>query len=463
MAGLFQGLEIGTRALMAHQTALQTIGHNIANVNTPGYSRQRVRVVAATVSGTKYGPMGVGVDVDDIRHIRDLFITRQFRENQKSLGKWTYKAKTLIQMESMFNEPQDNSLSAHLNDFWNGWSNLSTNSDGSAARSSVLASANQVVNSLNRLAGSLKQQRAAVDNDMNNMIAEVNLLTRELARLNQQISLSELGNTNANDLRDRRDLLIDDLADLIDVNVVEYENGSTKISMGAMAIVDGSDSLEIGQGMTRVGDQVTHHLIWAGSSVRLKNSGGKLAGLVESRDEVIPRYLDQLNELTKTIVEQVNSLHSAAYGLDGSTGINFFDPTFTEAATVRLNPAVQQDINMIAASQSSNGDNLTALALADLRNLDVAADGTMTINEYYNNIVGGLGIETREAASFTSNYELLLQQIENQRQSVQGVSLDEEMTHLIKSQHAFDAAARVITVMDSALDTVISRMGMMAR
>ena len=146
-----------------------------------------------------------------------------------------------------------------------------------------------------------------------------------------------------------------------------------------------------------------------------------------------------------------------------TTGVAFFDPNFTSASDIRVSEEITRDISRIAASQSIDGDNLISLAISDLRNTDVAANGTMTINDFYTSMVGSLGVEAREATSFASNYDLLSNKIDNQRQSVQGVSLDEEMANLIRSQHAYDAAARVITVMDEALDVVIRSMGIVGR
>ena len=153
----------------------------------------------------------------------------------------------------------------------------------------------------------------------------------------------------------------------------------------------------------------------------------------------------------------------AGYGLDGTTNVAFFDPNFTEAKVLRLNPEILLNKNKIAASDSPNPDDRSngrvAAQLADLRNALIMSNQTSTINQYYHSLVGSLGVEAREAGSFYRNYELITHQIDNQRQSVQGVSLDEEMAELVKCQHAFDAAARVITVMDEALDTLITRMG----
>ncbi|MEW5796551.1 MAG: flagellar hook-associated protein FlgK [Candidatus Zixiibacteriota bacterium] len=463
MPGLFQGLELGKRALIGHQASLQTIGHNIANVDTPGYTRQRVRISTSYPEMTVNGPVGTGLTVDDVYHVRDLFLGQQFREAQKDLGRWSYKDKALQQIEGIFSEPQDGSLNELLDQFWNDWSALSTDAENSGHRSSVLASARQLMNAIKNLATSLEEQQRATDRDLEGYVSEVNEATAEIARLNQQIKRTELDGSKANDLRDMRDRLIDELAAVVDVNVAEQRDGTATVYMGSMLLVDGNSSFKIGVETERDGEKVTHTMVWAGSKYRLKNINGRIAGLIETRDEVIPRYLNELNRLARTIVEQVNAIHAAGYGLDGSTGVNFFDPAFTDAGNLRLNAEIILDKNKIAASDSSNPDDRSngrvAALLADLRESLVMSGQTSTINQFYQNLVGGLGVEAREATSFNGNFELITHQIDNQRQSVQGVSLDEEMANLIKSQHAFDAASRVITVMDEALDTVISKMG----
>jgi len=467
MSGLFQALEVGKRALLGHQVVLQTIGHNIANVNTPGYSRQRVRLTTSLPETSQYGPIGSGFQVDDIRHVRDLFLGQQYREAQKSLGRWNYKDKSLTQIESIFNEPKDNSVADALNAFWNDWSALATDAENNGHRASVVSSAEKLINGLGHLASSLKDLRAATDRDLASMTSEVNRLSNEIARLNQQIKASELGDNRANDLRDMRDKLTTDLANMIDVNVREKDNGASVVSMGAMVLVDGSSVIAIGAEAERQGTLLTHKLIWEGTEVELKNINGQLAGLMETRDVTIKNYLDQLNTLSRTLVEEVNALHVAGYGLDGSTGVAFFDPQYTDAADIRLNREVISDLNKIAVSDSSDRDERSngrvASAIADLRNASLLSNNSATMNGFYNSLVGALGVESREAASFASNYELLTHQIDNQRQAVEGVSLDEEMTNMVRYQHAYDAAARVITAMDQALDTVINGMGIVGR
>ncbi|RKX26770.1 MAG: flagellar hook-associated protein FlgK [Candidatus Zixiibacteriota bacterium] len=466
MAGLMQGLEIGRRALLTNQAWLQTIGHNIANANTPGYRRQRVTITTSYPELSANGPIGSGVQVSNIRHMRDLFLGKQYREATKELGNWSYKEKTLSQMEAVFNEPQDSGLANTLNEFWNAWSQLSTDPNSTSSRESVIQSANLLIDRLKHVSNNLSDQRSAIDADLVNLTSEVNRLTSEIAKLNQQIKAIEIGNIEASDLRDMRDKLTNDLSSIVDVNVIDKANGGTIVSMGAMVLVDSSDSFDISVRGVRDGARLTHELVWKGTDVKLKNLNGQMAGLLESRDELIPDYISRLDELARTVVERVNELHVGGYGLNGSTGVSFFDPDFTTAAGIRLNQEIVNDNNLIAVSASSDVDVLdgeVALAIADLQYSQVMSNNSASMNDYYNTLVGNLGIDTREATSFANNYELLAHQINNQKQSVEGVSLDEEMANMIRFQHAYDAAARVIVAMDGALDTVINTMGILGR
>ena len=464
MPGLFQALEIGKRALLSHQFGLQTIGHNIANVNTPGYSRQRVEISSTYPLATTLGIVGTGVRVHDIRRIQDLFLGQQFREDNKSLGQWRYKEKIMDQVESLISEPNDNTLSDLLNKFWDSWADLSTNPNSVSSRVAILEQANLVVNSFHQTAKQLDSLRDSVDSDLVNMTAEINRLSKEIGNLNEQIKTMELGGVKANDLRDARDFLVDQLSEYIDVNTIEQKNGGMTVFIGAMALVDGPDHLEIAPKVLNRDGKLEHELVWKGTDVKIKNLNGQLKGLIDSRDKIIPSYMEELDVLARTIIEEVNAIHRSGFGLNGTTGVNFFETSLLTAAGIRINPDLASDPGRIAASLSGEvGDNRIALAICDLKDRAVMVNGSTTINDFYNGFVGQLGMEAREARSFTKNYELLLNQTENSRQAVQGVSLDEEMTNMVRCQHAYDAAARVITTIDQALDTVISKLGIVGR
>jgi flagellar hook-associated protein 1 FlgK len=203
--------------------------------------------------------------------------------------------------------------------------------------------------------------------------------------------------------------------------------------------------------------------VWKGTNFQLTNLGGKLAGLTESRDKLIPKHIDDLDELARTVIQQVNALHVNGYGMSGTTNVAFFDPISTSAATMRLNIEITLDPGKVVASSTNTGNNNIALAMSELRSARVMSNGTGTISDFYDSLVSTAGLQAKEATTTAANYELLVQQINNARQSVEGVNLDEEMTNLVKYQHAYDASARVITAMDQALDTVIGAMGIVGR
>lgn len=463
MPGLFSGIEAGKRALLTHQMVLQTIGQNIANVETPGYRRQRVNIQASAPEDLRVGSLGTGVQVTDIRHIRDLFLGQQERDATKSLGQWAYKEKTLSEIEAAYNEPQDNSLSQLLTEFWDSWSELATNSDSMSNRKAVVASANRMVAGFQQLSKKLSDIRSAADRDVTDMVSEVNERTAEIARLNQAIVRAEVGGTHANDLRDVRDQVTQELAQLIDVRTIDKPNGGSMVLMGSMTLVDGSQNMPIDYQTENFNGVSTSKIVWKGTNFKLTNLGGKLAGLTESRDELIPQHIADLDELAQTVIQQVNALHLTGYGMSGTTNTAFFDPAATSASTMRLNVEITLDPGKVAASSTNTGNNNIALAMSELRSARVMSNGSGTISDYYDSLVSTAGLQAKEATTTAANYELLVQQINNARQSVEGVNLDEEMTNLVKYQRAYDASARVITAMDQALDTVIGAMGIVGR
>lgn len=463
MPGLFQGLEIGKRALLSHQLVLQTIGQNIANVNTPGYTRQRVDIRATRPEELAYGLVGTGINVTDIRQIRDLFLGQQEQEATKSLGQWSYKDKTLSEIEALYSEPQDNSVSQLLSAFWDSWSQLATNSDSISNRKAVVATAGQLIAGFQQLSRKLMDLRESTDRDVASMVNDINQKTADIARINQQIASAELGGHRANDLRDARDQITKELSSLVDVRTIEKPNGETVVHMGAMALVDGSQSFPIASETTNKNGASTSRIVWRGTSVQLTNLSGQLAGVMETRDVLVQDNLDALDKLAGTIIDQVNAIHVTGYGMNGTTGVAFFDPSFKSASTMRLSQDVINDQGKVAAGSTITGNNHVALALSELRDAKVMNDGVSSMNDFYTSLVGLAGMKAKEASTTSQNFELLVQQISNARQSVEGVNLDEEMANLVRSQHAYEASARVITAMDHALDTVITGMGVVGR
>lgn len=465
MYGLFTGLEIGRRALISSQLAMNTVGHNMANANTPGYTRQRVNISSTSPAETNWGNAGTGVEITSIQHIRDLFLSGQYRNENGSLGSWEFAEKSVAQIESFFNEPQENSLGSALDEFWQCWSAVAANADNTQGRNNLLDKANVLVNNFHQLNRKLTNLRQTIDNELSSSVANLNQIGSQIALLNRQITSQEVEGHKANDLRDQRDLLIDELSSYLDVNVIENYNGSVTVAIGAMAFVEGDGYQRLSTELVKDGEASYTKIVWNSNKAAVNFKNGTFSSMLQVRDKMIPDYQSKLDRLAQGIAENINTLHVTGYTLDNTTGVNFFDPESITAGTIQINSAVLGNPDMIAAASAADkpADGAVAEAISVMINGTRLMPNSTTIREFYGGIVGGLGTESLEAANNTENYKLLVNQIENQRQSVQGVSLDEEMTNLVRFQSAYEAAARVITVMDEALDTLINGTGIVGR
>jgi len=380
-------------------------------------------------------------------------------ETQK-LGKWSFLSQSWSQVESIFSEPEDTGFSAVLDQFWNSWQDLANNPQSEAARISVREQGLLVVNSFHHISSQLTDLRTSLDNDITKVTEEINNLAGQIASVNQSISTSELSGNTANDLRDRRDYLVDQLSEYVDVSVQEQPGGSMTVYLGSMALVEDNSHIDLTTRVESQDNSYIHKVQFKGTGIDLVHAGGQLEGLIQMRDEDVAGKQAQLDTLAKELVSSINDIHRAGYGARGSTGINFFDSATTGASDIAIDTLISKDVNNIAAGVTSEtGDNANALNISALRN-SLRADGEQaTFNDYYNSIIGEIGIKTKEADALMKNQQALVTQIDNSRQSLEGVSLDEEMANMIEQQHAYSAAAKVITAMDEALDTIINKMG----
>jgi len=290
-------------------------------------------------------------------------------------------------------------------------------------------------------------------------VEEVNSLAHQIAELNQQIATLEVKGGNANDYRDRRDALLDRLATLLDIQVTDEGNGMVMVSVGGKTLVTHGDVVELDTESVSRGGMEVLEIVWADDGSVAGIEGGELKGLLEARDTIIPRYQDRLDELASTLIEEVNSIHRQGYGLADSggsppTGNDFF--AGTDARSITLAQPILDDIRNIAASRDgSPGDNGVAMDILNLRDELTMSDGTSTFNDYYGITVDVLGVESRKASQMRDNQEVLVTHLENHRKSISSVSLDEEMTDLIRFEHAYAAAARFISTLNQVMGTLI--------
>lgn len=427
-----QGLQTALSGLMANQDALDVTGHNIANANTEGYSRQTVvlqtneplKIAALSPTDGKGAQLGTGVGVETITRVRSSFLDTQFRAQSSELGSASTLAETLKQVQSALNEPSSSGVSSQLSAFWTSWNELANDPTSAAAREAVLAAGRQLTEGIKTLGAEVSTiaseatQRYAT---LTGPSGEVKSDAEQIASLNGQIRLAQLAGQPPNDLLDRRGLLIDKLSKLANVKVTESENGMATVSFGGAAepLVEGTSVHWPQELTTGAGGQL-------GQLLSLTSPSGKLA-----------EYQSALNKIAGSLAESVNALQPEAPFFSGTT-----------AATIKVVATAE---SLQAGPAGEPGANGIAQSVAALRGGEA--------DQLYGAFVMKVGGDVQSAQNTEANSSAMLNAVEERRQSVSGVSMDEEMTHLVTFQRGYEASARVMTAMDSMLETLIEHTG----
>jgi len=515
MRSTFHSLETARRSLFTQQAALQTTGHNVANANTAGYSRQVVNMVSTRpieapgmTKSTAPGQLGTGVEFNSITRIREKFLDAQFRNENQTNGNWTIQTDTLQKLETIVNEPSDTGLRSVLDKFWNAWHDLSEAPESITARKLVRETAKALTDAFNQAGRQLDDLSADLTENIGVKVNQMNTALETIASLNEQIRRIEGFGDNANDLRDQRDLLADELSKIANVTVTESAEGDYQIAMGGQVLVANGEVTPV----------TADGLIGAfGTDL----TGGEVYGMIISRDQFVADYKNQLNTLINGIVNGeievtipagsvlpagvtfngmsgtltsdltvkvngLNGLHQLGYTTQTplKAGGAFFeskDGGPITANNIKISAAIEADANNIASSMRTYMDGTTekpvignkdlAMLIAQFNDTKInfasistgASTSIGTANDFFRSLVGQLGVQSQEAQRQAGNSKIVVDQVDARRQSVSGVSLDEEMANLIKFQHAYNAAARFMTSIDETLDKVINGMGVVGR
>jgi flagellar hook-associated protein 1 FlgK len=460
MTQLLGVLSIGTSALLTQQRAINVTGNNIANVYTPGYSRQRVNLETGTPTQTGIGLMSSGVTSSGIERIYDRFIGVQLCNENANLGRWEAQQGMLERVEVVFDESGGYGLNQALSEFWNAWQDLSLNPTGKTERSMVAATSQGLTDAIRRNYSDLEQIQGDIDTAVEGGIETVNRLVAQIADLNQKIARTEVGDTNANDYRDSRDLILKQMAEIIDIQTHENGDGQVVVSVaGGRPLVESGNTWQL---QTQTNGDGHLDIFWAdlsGSTTNITSviNAGKIGGWLQVRDTQIAGYQDQLNTLADELRTQINAIHASGFGLNGTTGTHLFDNVGSGAANFQINSAILNDLNLIAASATAGGvpgnaDN--AIAIQDLRSA-LTMSGTATFDTAVTALVSQVGYDVQTAKANSSHQADMMTYLENYRESISGVSLDEEMVNLVKFEAAYNAAAKMISMADDMLNTLM--------
>lgn len=505
MRTTFSGLSIALRALQTQQISLDITGHNVANANNPNYSRQTAIHSATRPYPTPMmgytpssGQLGTGVEISQINRMRDGFVDLRLRQQLHSKNYWSTMEEGLRQVELFFNEPSENGIHFALDQFWDSWQDLSREPDFASVREVVVQRAQVLVESIKGTRENLQRLRENINGNIPLKISEVNSLATRIADLNVQIGKISATGSLPNDLLDARDALIEELSQLVDVEVVQDHANMVGVTIGGASLVHRGTSYGlVTSGVPVPGENYKkNEVLWATTGNRVNITSGEIAGLQRLRDHEIQDAINELDSWTRDFARQVNERHAEGYDLAGVGGdltptggysyvgtdyppFMFFtfgdDPHNPEmpfaALNISVNSAIAGDVGLIRASDipyaTGNGNN--AIQLASLRferviSVDSAGGNkTITIGDAFNSIISELGVGTQKAIRMNENDTNLELHLRNLKDSISGVSLDEEMANMIRYQHAYSAAARIMTTMDEALDTIINRLGIVGR
>jgi len=454
--GLSTVLEIGRNALNTYRVAQEVTGENIANVNTPGYSRQRVLLeTAQTVSANGF-TVGNGVNISKIERYYDGMLQQQMVSAQSTEGYDTAKSSVLQQLEQTFNEITTDGLGAAISDFFGAWQDLTLNPDGTAERQAVLSRGQILTDTFHAVSTNIEDTISSLNDTLNSLTDSINTTLTSIAELNGKIKLTGQLGGNSNEIRDQRDQLIRDLSTQIGITYTENSDGTTdvKYADGGAELVTGSAvgsfSLTVNAGTGHYDVNVTPP---GGAVALVSPATGQLGAVISLRDTTIQGYLDDMNDLAKTMFTEVNSIHTGGFQHDGTTaGTNFFSGT--TAAGIALNISATSEV---AASGVSGavGDNSNALKMTQLQNSLTMSSGTETFNAYQDGVVSQIGLDVESSLNAETRDIAFTTQLSTLRESNSGVSLDEELTNLVKYQRSYQASAKLVTTATDMMDIVL--------
>jgi flagellar hook-associated protein 1 FlgK len=446
-------LSIARSALITHQRAMAVTSQNVANAETPGYTRQRLEIQAADPEVGPFGTLGRGVTDLGVTRARVGFYDAAFRRDSGLLGGSSTLRSFLGQIESALNEPSGSGLGVALDEMFQSFADLANDPSSPAMRDLVRASAGRFVHLFHRLDGEVKQNQSDAITQMRNDVADVNELARKIADLNARVLASGGPNHSAPDLEDRRDLMIDQLSSLIAVRVTARDDGSISIAAGNTVLVDGGTSRALEVRMP-AGGPVAIGLL--GDIAEIDPVSGRLDAELDLVNTRIPAVQAQLDGMAASLVFEVNQIHRTGYNANGATNNDFFDPAGITAGTIDLSIFIQgSSANIAAGATPAIGDGNIALQISALADTGVGTLGGRTLRDYYNSIASSVGVDVRNIGQDADTYDALVGHDEAQRQSVSGVSVEEEMVNLIGQQQAYSAAARIVRVADEMMQDVL--------
>jgi len=468
----FTTLQTALSGLLAHRRAMEVIGHNIANANTDGFTRRTLSLKPVGSTGApavfaRSNSVGEGVDVVGVTRLREEFLDIKMRIALGAGGSAGQVASVMNQIEGTVPEPSDTGIAQQLSEFSGAWDDAAANPGDVPIRTALLEQGATLASTINRTAAGLTDIRTQLVSQLSTDVDQLNADARSVAGLNTAIIAATASGSDASDLQDQRDLIIDRMGRTAGVTTRQQGDGSVDVFLGGSTLVRGgnADGLKVVIGGTLDPPYAGMPLQkvdvrWISDGYPVNQLSGEVAGKLVGIDTLVPQYLNDLDGVASRLVSTVNALHATGHGLaPADVNLNFFDPAGTTAATISVSTDVAGQPSRIALAGATGGalDGSLGHAIGGL------VDSPTGAGAAYRSFIGRLGVDTQTAVRRSDIQTRITTQVDSDRKSATGVSLDEEMTSLVATQRAFEASSRVLTAVDQLLDQLINRTGMVGR
>ncbi len=492
MPGLSFGLNIGLSGLQSAQSALSVIGHNISNVNTPGYTRQRAAL--STVPNQMFGGMyyGAGTTLSSVQSIRDRYLDLQILQTISQNTGTNDRYQTIQGISTAFEATGDASLGTMVQKFFQGFQDLAARPEDISLRTNVVGQAQAMINGFKERYQALASLRQQADSALGTTVTEANSLLTQIAALNTRI-ITESPTSTDNDARDQRKALTDKLAALVGISAFEGADGSLTVLLdsGIAPLVTGGSTYLLSTTPDPLNSGYSKVQVALGGAfvdVTQKISGGMIGSKLDLRDNILAGYMRQMDQLAAGIQSTVNLQHRAGFALNGATtGLDFFlkagapnganglpatigPGTFYQGMvnSFTVNAAISANPSLIAAAGAAGaaGDNTNARLMANLQSstatVDTNGDGVGDSGPFstvVGSLINSIGTQTSTLESSATTQDNLLTALQTQRDRISGVDLDEEASQLMNYQRAYQASARFLTVIDQLTDQLVNQFG----
>jgi flagellar hook-associated protein 1 len=453
MSSLNAALATALSGLDADQGALETTSNNVANANTPGYSREVPVLIASDPVVVDPLTFGSGVTLQSIQSVTDPILESQIQQETQTQGQLSALVSALSQTQTNFTSTTGD-IGTDISNFFTSLNQLATSPSDLSLRQGVLTAADNLATAFNTTANNLTAQQTSLNQSVEQTVGQINQLTAQIAQLNGQISNLENVGQNAGTFVDQRTQAIDQLSSLVDVSVIPSGNNTlTLTTASGTALVTGQQSFQLTTQPVASGNQ---DVFAQGNDITSTIVAGQLGGVLQARDQQIPSVLNQLDTLAAGFANAVNGVQTSGYDLNGNLGTDLFTPPPANGtgAAASMSVAITNPSLIAASSDGTTGSNGNVDAMYNLGSESII-DG-QTPSDYYSNIVFNVGNAASNATAEQNASSLVLQQLNDQNSSVSGVSLDEEAANMIQYQQAYAASAQVITTINDMMYDVIN-------